>query len=82
MRTCIYVVTSGVWLKDHDLRDCKHEKVEPVDFSTTYMTYDGPESFVTIGNACSDCGLVLDGYSEDDRLTIITENKLIELIEK
>lgn len=79
MKTLIYVHSNGSLGKDNEA-NCPHGIVETVEFKSTYVTYDGVEMCITKGSACVDCGLLLNGYFQDDVAAI--EDNLMNLLEK
>lgn len=77
MKTLVYVHSNGTLSKDNEPSACLHEVEEAVEFTTSYVTYDGVETCVTKGRACVECGLLLAGDSHDDNST---EDNLMELL--
>lgn len=82
MKRHIYVRPGAAWIKGDELDNCAHEHIEIIEFTLQYVTYDGPEEFTSVGNACTECGLVIDGRSAEDRVAVISEDKLIKLLGK
>lgn len=82
MKTLIYVHPNGTMGKDNESATCTHTLDEAVKFTSTYVTYDGVEEYVTKGRACVACGLLLTGTPTEDVAAVLVETKLIDLLGK